>query len=236
MADGTVSRSSRGHRTILLTPLGRCLCAGRRRPGRVSAIARRGLPDGPRTLPAELRPGLCVEGRTNVGQAGGADPPHPPAGRRRLQRPAVVQRLRRLREWARRRGIPAWLLEQVEKLCGRSKEYAEAYSHPGGHRTSNMLDLAMRGMNRCFDRGQHLHGSPAACRLHCRAWALLANYAHWHPAVARTKRGMAMPRRTPQPPSRSRRLAPEPARLRLPRRLPVGYPPPKKIRDGQENL
>ena len=93
----------------------------------------------------------------------------------------------------RRQGMSAWLREQVEKLCGRSQEYAAAYAHPGGHRTSNMLDRAMRGMNRYFDCGQHLHGSPAACRLHCRAWALLANYAPWHPAVARAERGWRCP-------------------------------------------
>jgi hypothetical protein len=108
-------------------------------------------------------------------------------------RRGFAQRLRRLREWARGRPMSAWLLEQVEKLCGRSKEYAEAYSHPGGHRTSNMLDRAMRGMNRYFDRGQHLHGSPAACRLHCRAWALLANFAPWHPAAARANEGWRCP-------------------------------------------
>ncbi|MBV8074786.1 MAG: hypothetical protein JO284_00200 [Planctomycetaceae bacterium] len=28
-----------------------------------------------------------------------------------------------------------------------------------GHRTSKMLDRRMRGMNRDFDHGQHLHGS-----------------------------------------------------------------------------
>ena len=107
-----------------------------------------------------------------------------------------TQRLRRLGERARRRGMSAWLLEQVEKLCGRSREYAEAYSHPGGHRTSNMLDRAMRRMNRYFDRGQHLHGSLAACRLHClhcRAWAILANYVPWHPAVARANEGWRCP-------------------------------------------
>jgi hypothetical protein len=108
-------------------------------------------------------------------------------------RRGFAQRLRRLREWARGRGMSAWLLEQVEKLCGRSKEYAQAYSQPGGHRTSNMLDRLMRAMNRYFDRGQHLHGSPAACRLHGRAWALLANYAPWHPAVARTNGGWRCP-------------------------------------------
>ncbi|SIN92130.1 hypothetical protein SAMN05444166_1620 [Singulisphaera sp. GP187] len=104
-------------------------------------------------------------------------------------RRSLAQRLRRLREWAQGRGMSAWLLEQVEKLCGRSKEYGEAYSHPGGHRTSNMLDRMMRGMNRYFDRGQHLHGSPAACR----AWALLANYAPWHPAVASANEGWRCP-------------------------------------------
>ena len=108
-------------------------------------------------------------------------------------RRSFAQRLRRLREWARRRGMSAWLLEQVDKLCGRSREYAEAYSHPGGHRTSCMLDRVMRGMNRYLDRSQHLHGSLSACRLHCRAWALLANYAPWHPAVARANQGWRCP-------------------------------------------
>lgn len=108
-------------------------------------------------------------------------------------RRSFAQRLRRLREWARGREMSAWLLEQVEKLCGRSREYGLAYAHPGGHRTSNMLDRMMRGMNRYFDRGQHLHGSAAASRLHCRAWALLANFAPWHPAVARDNEGWRCP-------------------------------------------
>ena len=59
-----------------------------------------------------------------------------------------------------------------------------AYDHPTGHRTSNMLDRLMRSMNRYFDAGGHLHGSPAACDQHCRAWALLHNFAPWHPGTA----------------------------------------------------
>ena len=70
-----------------------------------------------------------------------------------------------------------------------------AYRHPGGHRTSNMLDRLMRDMNRYFDQGQHLHGSLEACRLHCRAWALLCNFTpctrRW-----RGKPRLAVPRRT----------------------------------------
>jgi hypothetical protein len=56
-----------------------------------------------------------------------------------------------------------------------------------------MLDRVMRGMSRYFDRGQHRHGSPAACQLHGRAWALLANYAPWHPAVTRANAGWRCP-------------------------------------------
>src|SRR5262249_9404990 len=65
-------------------------------------------------------------------------------------RRGFAQRLRRLAEWARGQALSAWLLEQVEKLCGRSRDYGLAYQHPGGHRTSNMLDRVMRSMSRYF--------------------------------------------------------------------------------------
>jgi hypothetical protein len=103
------------------------------------------------------------------------------------------QRMRRLWEWARANVSGSWLREQIQKLCGRSKEYAQAYAHPGGHRTSNMLDRVMRGMNRYFDRGQHLHGGWGACGRHVRAWALLCNYRPWHPAVAKANGGWRCP-------------------------------------------
>jgi hypothetical protein len=102
------------------------------------------------------------------------------------------QRLRRLREWAGRhlRGV---VLENVSDLCRKRQRFAVAYRHPGGHRTSNMLDRQMRGMNRYFDHGQHLHGELGACRLHCRAWALLWNFAPWHPATTRENQGWRCP-------------------------------------------
>jgi hypothetical protein len=102
------------------------------------------------------------------------------------------QRLRRLREWAGKhlRGV---VRENVLDLCRKGRRYAVAYRHPGGHRTSNMLDRQMRGMNRYFDHGQHLHGSLGACRLHCRAWALLWNFAPWHPATTRENQGWRCP-------------------------------------------
>jgi hypothetical protein len=108
-------------------------------------------------------------------------------------RRCFAQRLRRLWEWARGQGLSVWLLEQVGKLCGRAREYAVAYAHPGGHRTSNMLDRVMRSMNRYFEDCQHLHGSEAACSLHVRAWALLHNYRPWGPQAERDNQGWRCP-------------------------------------------
>jgi hypothetical protein len=108
-------------------------------------------------------------------------------------RRSFAQRLRRLGEWARGQQLTAWLLEQVEKLCGRSQEYGVAYDHPGGHRTSNMLDRLMRSMSRYFEGAQHLHGDQRACALHCRAWALLHNFRPWHPATMRANEGWRCP-------------------------------------------
>lgn len=108
-------------------------------------------------------------------------------------RRSFAQRLRRLWEWSRRNVSPAWVLEQVKKLCGRGREYGAAYDHVGGHRTSNMLDRVMRGMNRYFEDGQHLHGTEGAANRHCRAWALLFNFRPWHPATARAHEGWRSP-------------------------------------------
>ncbi len=91
-------------------------------------------------------------------------------------RRSFAQRLRRLWEWANGRVSTAWVLDRVKKLCGRGREYGEAYRHAGGHRTSNMLDRVMRGMSRYYEDGQHLHGGEEGAGRHCRAWALLSNF------------------------------------------------------------
>jgi hypothetical protein len=102
------------------------------------------------------------------------------------------QRLRSLRQWATGQ-LTGVVLDNVLDLCGKRDRWSIAYRHPEGHRTSNMLDRVMRGMNRYFDQGLHLHGSHEACRLHCRAWALLSNFAPWHPATARENQGWRSP-------------------------------------------
>jgi hypothetical protein len=108
-------------------------------------------------------------------------------------RKSFARRLRRLWEWAQGQQLSAWLLEQVQKLCGRAKEYGTAYSHPGGHRTSNMLDRLMRSMNRYFEDCQHLHGGEPACEQHVRAWALLQNFRPWSPSTGRANEGWCSP-------------------------------------------
>ena len=98
-------------------------------------------------------------------------------------RRSFAQRLRSLRQWASN-NLTGVILESVLNLCRKRDCWSIAYRHPGGHRTSNMLDRLMRGMNQYFDHGQHLHGSRDACRQHCRAWALLWNFSPWHKATA----------------------------------------------------
>lgn len=102
------------------------------------------------------------------------------------------QRLRWLRHWATEH-LSGIVQENVLNLCRKRDQFSIAYRYPGGHRTSNMLDRLMRGMNRYFDHGQHLHGSRDACRLHCRAWALLWNFAPWHPATTRANNDWRCP-------------------------------------------
>jgi hypothetical protein len=112
---------------------------------------------------------------------------------RAASRRSFAQRLRRLWEWAQDQPMTAWLRQQVQKLCGRARQYGAAYEHPGGHRTSNMLDRVMRSMNRYLEDAQHLHGSKEACEQHCRAWALLFNFRPWHPATSRANGGWQSP-------------------------------------------
>jgi hypothetical protein len=102
------------------------------------------------------------------------------------------QRLRRLREWATKT-LNGLLLEKVLTLCSRNKEYAAAYEHPEGHRTSNMLDRVMKPMNEYFQGCQRLHGGQEAAELHCRAWALLYNFAPWSPAAVKANDGWHNP-------------------------------------------
>jgi hypothetical protein len=104
----------------------------------------------------------------------------------------MAQRLRRLAEWARQQ-VSGVALAEVEDLYAKKHLWQQAYDHPGGQRTSVMLDRLMRPMHRYFCAGQHLHGGRAANERHVRGWALLCNFAPWHPAIAKAHRGWRSP-------------------------------------------
>jgi len=107
-------------------------------------------------------------------------------------RRSFSQHLRVLRSWAESH-LSGIVLESVVDLCDKRDRWSVAYDHPQGHRTSNMLDRIMRGMNRYFFDGQHLHGSRETSERHSRAWALLWNFAPWHPTVASDHNGWNSP-------------------------------------------
>jgi hypothetical protein len=107
-------------------------------------------------------------------------------------RRSFAQRLRSLREWAGQQ-LSGVVLETVLDLCRKRSRWSIAYEHPGGHRTSNMVDRVLRGMDGYFEAGQHLHGGAEASRRHCRAWALLWNFAPWSPATTRDNDGWRSP-------------------------------------------
>jgi hypothetical protein len=105
---------------------------------------------------------------------------------------SMAQRLRWLAAWARQH-VSGVTLAAVEDLCAKRRLWQQHYDHPQGQRTSNMLDRLMRPMYRYFFDGQHLHGSRASNERHVRGWALLWNFAPWHPAVAKANDGWRSP-------------------------------------------
>ena len=86
---------------------------------------------------------------------------------------------------SRMAALPTWcqqgtwskpVLEMVTKLVNRASEYLVAYSHPGCHRTSNMVDRLMNRLKRVLYAGRGLHGHQASSERRLRGVALLQNF------------------------------------------------------------
>jgi hypothetical protein len=105
---------------------------------------------------------------------------------------SCAQRIRSLRNWAST-NLTGPVLAKTLDLCSKSKHWTTHCEHPNGHRTSNMLDRLMRGMNSYFESGLNFHGSRQASTERARAWALLWNFTPWHPAVTRANNGYQCP-------------------------------------------
>ena len=82
---------------------------------------------------------------------------------------------------------PAAVREMVSKLCHRESEYAESYSHPGCHRTSNLVDRLMNRLTRLAYAGRGLHGHQQTSELRLRGWALLQNFRPFAPRSNRRR-------------------------------------------------
>lgn len=79
-------------------------------------------------------------------------------------------------------------VEAIEKLCKRADKYAQAYAHPMGHRTSNMVDRQMALMARWLSGGRHYHGNLQSAELRIRGWALLHNFRPFCPRAKVSKK------------------------------------------------
>ena len=92
--------------------------------------------------------------------------------------------------------LPAWCqlgtwskpaLDMVTKLVNREPEYSVAYSHPGCHRTSNMVDRLMNRLKRVLYAGRGLHGHQASSERRLRGVVLLQNFRPFAPRSGRKR-------------------------------------------------
>ncbi len=87
-----------------------------------------------------------------------------------------TQRMESLKTWVDQREFPATVLTYVNKLTALTERYAEAYEHPGCHRTSNLVDRLMNLLDRMVHSGRRLHGHLMSAESRLRGWALLINF------------------------------------------------------------
>ena len=80
-------------------------------------------------------------------------------------RRSFAQRLRSLRQWAAGH-LTGTVQEKVLDLCGKRDRWSIAYRHPGGHRTSNMLDRLVARHEPLLRSGPTPGAALKACRLH----------------------------------------------------------------------
>jgi hypothetical protein len=98
------------------------------------------------------------------------------------------QRMATFRGWCQRGNWPKAVLEMVTKLWNRESEYAVSYSHPGCHRTSNLVDRLMNRLTRFLYAGRGLHGHQRSCERRLRGWALLQNFRPFAPRSGRPRK------------------------------------------------
>jgi len=90
-------------------------------------------------------------------------------------------RMAAFRAWSLQGTWPKAVMDAVTKLWNREAEYVVAYSHPGCHRTSNLVDRLMNRLTRFLYDGRGLHGHRISSERRLRGWALLQNFRPFAP-------------------------------------------------------
>jgi len=108
-------------------------------------------------------------------------------------RRSFSQKVRRLAEIGERDSYPESILKPINKLRNNISEYSESYNYDGCHRTGNMVDRLMQGMNRHLYNTRYFHGSRETAERNIRGWALIKNFAPQNPTAVKKHAGLQSP-------------------------------------------
>jgi hypothetical protein len=103
------------------------------------------------------------------------------------------QRVRRLVEMGERESYPETILNPLKKLRKNISNYSGSYKHKSCHRTSNMIDRLMQGMDRHLYNTRYFHGSREMATQNIRGWALIKNFAPHNPVTVEKYGGLKSP-------------------------------------------
>lgn len=98
-------------------------------------------------------------------------------------KPDFIQQIQQIDEWAKKNIQSQTLLIQIEKMKNNAELYATSYDC-GGNRTSNMVDRAIKPMDKFLANAQYFHGNFSSAQLTMRALAMGYNFM---PFCQRTK-------------------------------------------------
>lgn len=109
---------------------------------------------------------------------------------RAIDAPSFLSLLADVGKWAGEQVETETVRNYVAKLVGKAAEYAAYYQHPG-QRTSNMVDRAMRRLEKFLRNRQYFHGHFASAQQGFRAAALCYNFAPFCPRARQGNKHLA---------------------------------------------
>lgn len=112
---------------------------------------------------------------------------------RATSKAAFAQRLRRLREWAKKMLPDSPMKNHTLDLCDKRAQFSRSYGHERAHRTSNLVDRLMKFLDRACFNAQYFHGTFASAELRVRALALLWNFCPSSPRTVKKYQGQRCP-------------------------------------------